>query len=256
MFGAALEQAEQLFSAASSVTAAASPLLLFYGLSQAGRAVAAAATGKENAHRWQLNGHGITNSSAAGLRPAQLATLTLRNQGDGAFTQLADILRAASLPTPVALGDIWCLLPESTHFPLLGMGDARPKHLQCTSYGVRDDQKLLASIHVPTKMLERTPSADPLDAIAGWDEPRAAVKEHLAGFPSLRGFDFTTPEGQRIEVRGHGSTTTEIVIQREKSPNRSDQDEILRYAVGYRSATLTFPKIGSDERPPHPLLLW
>lgn len=39
----ALEQAEQMFHAAHSVGPATSPLLLFYGLSQAGRAVAAAA---------------------------------------------------------------------------------------------------------------------------------------------------------------------------------------------------------------------
>ncbi|MFD6769878.1 YaaC family protein [Micromonospora chalcea] len=256
MFGAALEQSEQLFSAARSVTPAASPLLLFYGLSQAGRAVAAAAAGRENADRWRLSGHGITNSNAAGIQPSSLATLTVQNQGSGSFTQLADILGAASLPTPVAIGDIWCLLPESAYFPLPGMGSARPRHLQHRSHGIRDERKLLASIHVPTEMLERPGSPDPLDAIWGFEQPRAAVKEHLAQFPSLKGFDFTTPEGQRIEIRGHNATTTEIVIQWEKPAGRSDQDELLRHCVGYRSAHLTFPIIGTDERSPHPFLLW
>ncbi|WP_175543787.1 YaaC family protein [Micromonospora pattaloongensis] len=256
MFGAALEQAEQLFIAAKSVTPAASPVLLFYGLSQAGRAVAAAAAGKENVARWQLKGHGITNADAAGLSPANLSTLTVQNNGSGSFTQLADILRAASLPTPVALGEIWCLLPESVHFPLPGMGSLRPEYIQLASYGIRDESKLLASVYVPSALLEQRPDPDPLAAVVGWDQQRAAVREYLAKFPSLEGFNFTTPNGQRIEVRGHSSTTTEIVIQWEKPPDRTDRDELLRHAVGYRSAHLTFPAIGSDKRPPHPLLLW
>jgi hypothetical protein len=54
---AALEQAEQLFRAAAGVGVAARPLLLFYGLSQAGRAVAAAARLKGDQYR--LAQHGI-----------------------------------------------------------------------------------------------------------------------------------------------------------------------------------------------------
>jgi hypothetical protein len=78
VFGAALEQAEQLFAAAESVTPATSPLLLFYGLSQAGRAVAAAAAGRDNADKWQLRGHGITNEHPSTLEPETFSLLTLR----------------------------------------------------------------------------------------------------------------------------------------------------------------------------------
>lgn len=39
----ALEQAEELFTAAGQVSPKARPILVFYGLSQAGRAIAAAA---------------------------------------------------------------------------------------------------------------------------------------------------------------------------------------------------------------------
>jgi hypothetical protein len=42
VYVAALQQAEQLFHAAREAGFASSPLLLFYGLSQAGRAIAAA----------------------------------------------------------------------------------------------------------------------------------------------------------------------------------------------------------------------
>lgn len=59
-FDAALEQAEQLFAAASVVGAAVRPLLLFYGLSQAGRALAAAWVSADNG---QLSGHGIKSTN-------------------------------------------------------------------------------------------------------------------------------------------------------------------------------------------------
>ncbi|MFX0593036.1 YaaC family protein [Melissospora conviva] len=256
MFGAALEQAEQLFTAAKSVTPAASPLLLFYGLSQAGRAVAAASSREGNDNRWQLRGHGIANSDATHLSPSDLAMLTVKNHGNGSFTQLADILGAASLPTAVPLGDIWGLLPESAHFPLPEMGHLRPRNLQIARYGIIDDRKLVASIYVPSELLDADQGTHPQDIASNCDQQRAAVRDYLARFPSLNGFDFTTPDGQRIEIRGLAATEKEILIQWEKSPTRSDAEELLRYSVGYRSENLAFPSLGSDTRPPHPFLLW
>jgi hypothetical protein len=50
VFAAAMEQAEQLFGAAADVGPATRPLLAFYGLSQAGRAIAAAS----HATAWEL----------------------------------------------------------------------------------------------------------------------------------------------------------------------------------------------------------
>ncbi len=55
-FTAALNQAEELAVAASAVTYAVRPLLLFYSLSQAGRAIAAAHL-REKA---ELSGHGLS----------------------------------------------------------------------------------------------------------------------------------------------------------------------------------------------------
>ena len=61
VFGSALEQAQQLFAAAS-VDYASRPILVFYGLSQAGRAIAACATAGGMSD-WQLKGHGIKVSN-------------------------------------------------------------------------------------------------------------------------------------------------------------------------------------------------
>jgi hypothetical protein len=235
-FGAALEQAEQLFSAARLVTPAAGPILLFYGLSQAGRAVAAAAAGRENANRWRLNGHGITNGPTDQLTPNTLSSLILENQGSGAFTQLADILRAASLPAPLRLGDLWCLLPESTGFPLPGMGGARPINVQLAPYGIADAYKLPASVGVPSHLLSSSEAAaDPSGLAALWNQKRSAVEGFLLRFPSLRGFEFTTPPGQPIDVRGLGGDVTEIRIQWKKAPDLGNGEALLRHLAAPRS---------------------
>ncbi|MGW9382434.1 YaaC family protein [Streptomyces albidoflavus] len=60
-YAAALEQAEQMFRAAAVVGPATRPLQVFYGLSQAGRAIAAAAVDLKG-EDWRLYGHGIKAS--------------------------------------------------------------------------------------------------------------------------------------------------------------------------------------------------
>jgi hypothetical protein len=55
-FRAALQQFEELLGAAETVGSASRPLLLFYALSQAGRAITAA----RGSMPWELRRHGLT----------------------------------------------------------------------------------------------------------------------------------------------------------------------------------------------------
>ncbi|MEW2121213.1 hypothetical protein AB0945_39970 [Streptomyces sp. NPDC005474] len=57
-YAAALDQAEQTFQAAATVGTATRPMQVFYGLSQAGRAIAAAAVAIKG-EDWNLTSHGI-----------------------------------------------------------------------------------------------------------------------------------------------------------------------------------------------------
>src|SRR5690606_38889440 len=68
-FTSALEQSEQLFKAAETVGPATRPILLYYGLSQAGRAVVSALAASEEP--WRLTGHGIRQ--VGGDRPDSVA---------------------------------------------------------------------------------------------------------------------------------------------------------------------------------------
>src|SRR5580704_8272456 len=56
VFGAALGQWDALLGASGAVVPAASPILLFYALSQAGRAVCAAYI---SGQPWRASGHGL-----------------------------------------------------------------------------------------------------------------------------------------------------------------------------------------------------
>lgn len=70
-FGAALEQFEQLLGAAEVSGPASAPLPLFYALSQAGRAIAAARL--PDHQRWDFTGHGLKGQKSY---PRQLGMRT------------------------------------------------------------------------------------------------------------------------------------------------------------------------------------
>lgn len=108
VFGAALEQAQQLFAAAASADYASRPILVFYGLSQGGRAIAACST--EAKSGWQLKGHGI-DVPDLDQRP-ELPDLTIGDKGKGSFTQLTPLLHSGSLPTGASLGQTWLTIPD------------------------------------------------------------------------------------------------------------------------------------------------
>jgi hypothetical protein len=101
------------------VGSASQPLLAFYGLSQAGRAVAAASTAA-GGEDWRLRGHGITVSNLD-ARP-NLAELIVKDKtdrrGTGSFTQLASLLRSGTLRAGAPLGQVWVTLPDLIVRPL------------------------------------------------------------------------------------------------------------------------------------------
>lgn len=105
-FRASLEQAEQQIRAAASVDYDSGALNLFYGLSQAGRAIAAAAP-MLSVDEWRLKGHGITVKNLESFGD-DLADVALATQGNGSssFRRLSAVLGSPQ-PAGVTLGEIW-----------------------------------------------------------------------------------------------------------------------------------------------------
>jgi hypothetical protein len=116
VFASALEQSEQLMRAARDVGPAARPLPLFYSLSQAGRAIAAARLGD----RWRLSGHGLSEVRKQGA--ADLLRRQFRFQADGSkavqegrvnsFAGVAVSVGSDTPERPIELGAVWAAIPD------------------------------------------------------------------------------------------------------------------------------------------------
>jgi hypothetical protein len=121
-FTAALNQAEELAEAASAVTYAVRPLLLFYSLSQAGRAIAAAHL-KAKA---ELSGHGLSFT----CDPIAILKSTVVPPGAqharGAFQDVATATGSLGLENPAELGALWAGNPDLQHVPVPEIGGEWP----------------------------------------------------------------------------------------------------------------------------------
>ena len=93
-----------------------------YGLSRAGRAVAAASTEADNSS-YRLTGHGICVKNLG--QGAELHDLFVADEGKGSFTQLAPLLRSGTLPVGAPLDKIWSSIPGLFEQPI-GHGSLFP----------------------------------------------------------------------------------------------------------------------------------
>jgi len=104
-FGAGLQQAEELWRAAERVDLVARPMLLFYGLTQAGRAICAA--GPFN--KWRpAQSHGLSFKLERPSSGKDLDFKCVRAEarGFGLIQQVAKILDSPTIDTSVALSDL------------------------------------------------------------------------------------------------------------------------------------------------------
>jgi hypothetical protein len=253
VFCAALEQAEQLFTAAEAVSDAARPILLFYGLNQAGRAIAAASTDVDGNH-YRLSGHGIAVTNLDQRPP--LHELIVADKDDGSFTQLAPLLRSGTLPNGATLGEIWVSIPS-----LLGhwVGDTAPYLPPLRFEPFRfmglygDRQELVAWIHgLPANLLLA-------------DNGTEAVEGFLARYPSLAGSvrSHLIPDelpadnchaGTRKALRAWSCFTPPEAAGVPKFLTDDAESRTLPYlGDGDR---WVFPSLGGADIPLHPLLAW
>ena len=105
-FGAGLQQAEELWRAAERVDLVARPMLLFYGLTQAGRAICGAGSPPAS---WQpAESHGLAfdlvrPSSGADL---DFTRISVKARGDGLIQQVARVLNSPTVVSSVTLSDL------------------------------------------------------------------------------------------------------------------------------------------------------
>ena len=146
----ALEQAEQMFRAAATVGVATRPLQVFYGLSQAARAIAAAASGLSG-DGWELAGHGI-RCDALTLR-GPLPDIRLESGkagGKASFTRISELLGSPlwGSPQPVTLSDVWDCLPGNRLYPLSDLSGSRTTPLYVNHRSLYAEPHPLISVPV------------------------------------------------------------------------------------------------------------
>ncbi len=125
-FGAALEQAEQLWSASSQVGPAASPILLFYGLNQAGRAICA---GRFRGASWrppESHGLSFTVTSPREDRVLSLTDVEVSPDGRGLVQHVAASLDSPVLATSATLAELLAALDLALFFEDDDLPGARP----------------------------------------------------------------------------------------------------------------------------------
>ncbi len=110
-YGTALEQFEELIKAAAAASPGVRPLPLFYALSQAGRAIAAA----NLPDGWKLHGHGISCNDLSPSNVLDLEIKPSKNPDRGhpdSFHGVTWATECEAPTTPIRLGALWLALPE------------------------------------------------------------------------------------------------------------------------------------------------
>lgn len=102
-YNSALQQFEELVSAAKSVGPASQPLALFYALEQAGQAILAAHLNKAGRPAHGLRGSGYDKA---------LHEVAIEPKGEGAFQAVAEALDVPGISGKATLGELWASLPE------------------------------------------------------------------------------------------------------------------------------------------------
>jgi hypothetical protein len=126
VLAAALGQFDELLTAAEAVGPASAPLLLYYALNQAGRAVAAAR--EADPELWRPRSHGLKVSDPPASIEDTLITPEKAPQGKrprDMFRVISDVVGSSHLTSDVTLGALWAAAPGTERVRRLGLANPR-----------------------------------------------------------------------------------------------------------------------------------
>ncbi|MBQ1091749.1 hypothetical protein KBY47_21860 [Streptomyces sp. B93] len=244
-----MEQSEQLFTSAANAGYASRPLLLFYGISQAGRAIAAASV-KAGEKEWDLAKHGITADVDGRYR--RLANLGLHDtKGGGSFIGLASLLSSSTLGQGVPLGKIWCTIPELRPFPLESSN--QPLH-----------PFLGFSLQGPGERI-----SDGEFRIYGWldgvskrflrDDEERKVCEFISHYPTLTGAQEAGNQLRKVTQsfsEGECARISRVWVLKSPPENVQEWSQSLTTPYAGDERRYVFPALDGSDKPIHPLIAW
>jgi hypothetical protein len=251
----ALEQAEQMFRAAAGTGVATRPLLVFYGLSQAGRAIAAAAAAA-GADGWELDGHGITCADRTLRGPLpEVRVQAGKESTAGSFVRLSELLGSPLWPRgePLALSLLWDLLPDNRLTPLNKADKSRRTPLYLDHEALDSDPHPLVSVPVAYFPPWLVSSAD-----------GRALESYLRAFPDVPPFDSYVRLGQERDsvpdFTPHHDGWGELVMNWALPGGSGGLEDKLGFVRAmtrpYNGSLWLFPAAGTAGRSLHPLMAW
>ncbi|MFE0824242.1 YaaC family protein [Streptomyces sp. NPDC058847] len=250
-YAAALEQAEQMFRAAAVVGPATRSLQVFYGLSQAGRAVAAAAIDVKG-EDWRLDGHGI---KASGFdKPfADIEIRTDSATSRGSFVRLSQLLDSPiwGKSDPVRLEDLWDTLPVNLHYPLTD------RNRYPALYA---DER---SVHVSHQPALRIPVCD----IPGWvidngsHETLDTFFERYPGLTQRHEYDRRAPHPDgppdfTCYANGGGELEVSWLMPPGATHVQQGREHLRGLTRSHGRSRYFLPSITHTDRQPHLLMAW
>jgi hypothetical protein len=248
-YSTALEQAQQMFRAAEGVGPQTRSLLVFYGLSQAGRAIAAAAVDLKG-ETWNLVSHGI---KATGYDKT-FAEIELRTDGAGSagsFVRLSELLQSPIWPkvTAIQLGDVWDSLPLDMPYTLSKRIRTPPLYAGVVT---GETPQPLLSVNVegfPDRVV---------DAYEG-----SALVAYLTYYPGTSGYDSHGRGWMESDIPDFehlGPDNNSLIMhwrmdgKETGSPER--RQRLHDMTRGYAGHRFFFPKLPGLSRDLHPLMAW
>ncbi|MFJ9521846.1 YaaC family protein [Kitasatospora sp. NPDC101801] len=262
---AGLEQAEQLFAAAAHAGYATRPLLAFYGLSQAGRALAATAPAPPGLG-WKLTSHGLKAPVLSGPLP-DLPIVQIDKDG-GSFTRLSALLNSPPIPSdmakPLILGDLWELIPEAQTRPLRGTRTIAPllpllpddrnwSSADRPTVGafIAEVPDSVTGLAVPGRTLEDlfSPELEPV---------KVALDSFMADYPHAANYSSAWHRGREQAAFGFLQDRFKIRLEWpvDEATAAACTAKIASVATGYDGRLYLMPAVAGNDRPLHPLMVW
>ncbi|MFD4528448.1 YaaC family protein [Streptomyces sp. NPDC058470] len=253
-YSAALEQAQQLFQAAAVVGPATRPVPVFYGLSQAGRAIAAAARSLED-EDWNLGSHGI-KTTGFHLAFPDIEIRTDSPGGRGSFVKVSEVLHSPVWEKdPVRLEDVWDLLPTNLRYPLTTRDRLTPLY---TSEGsVSEGDHSLLSVFV-CNIPDRVVKASTREALSAFLTAYPEVAQHesyVTGAEALPNYVRYDHGGGQLSMNwlmpeGVGTGFDGMATMAER------QAHLRAITRGYAGDRYFLPVLPPMKRELHPLMAW
>jgi hypothetical protein len=239
-----------MFRAAEGVGPQTRALLIFYGLSQAGRAIAAAAVDLKAPESWKLNGHGI-QATAFDKAFAETELRTEAPGNSGSFVRLSELLDSPvwGKNPVILLGDVWDSLPLAMPYPL-SKGDRTPP-LYASTDGIGRDPHPLLTVpvgEIPDRVVDA--------------RTRVALDSFLSSYPGTAGYDSYARNGAGRDVPRYERHIPDNGWLNmhwdmgESSSHAARTQRLHSMTRGYARHRYFFPALCGLQRDLHPLMAW